>query len=142
MVFDIFEGEKVLVERINVLGNSVTNEDVVRGELLLDEGDPFTKLSLDKSIAKIKSRKIFKTVKPSVSTGSSSDLKIIDIRVEEQPTGEISAGAGVGTEGGTFATKISENNWLGEGKILGLEFELTSESIKGCLLYTSPSPRD
>ena len=52
MVFDIFEGEKVLVERINILGNSVTNEDVVRGELLLDEGDPFTKLSLDKSISK------------------------------------------------------------------------------------------
>ena len=139
LVFDIFEGEKVLVERINVLGNSVTNEDVVRGELLLDEGDPFTKLSLDKSIAKIKSRKIFKTVKPSVSTGSSSDLKIIDIRVEEQPTGEISAGAGVGTEGGTFATKISENNWLGEGKILGLEFELTSESIKGELNYSDPN---
>ena len=139
LIFDIFEGEKVLVERINVLGNSVTNEDVVRGELLLDEGDPFTKLSLDKSIAKIKSRKIFKTVKPSVSTGSSSDLKIIDIRVEEQPTGEISAGAGVGTEGGTFATKISENNWLGEGKILGLEFELTSESIKGELNYSDPN---
>ena len=139
LVFDIFEGEKVLIERINVLGNSVTNEDVVRSELLLDEGDPFTNLSLDKSIAKIKSRKIFKTVKPSVSTGSSSDLKIIDIRVEEQPTGEISAGAGVGTEGGTFATKISENNWLGQGKILGLEFELTSESIKGELNYSDPN---
>ncbi len=139
LIFDIFEGEKVLVERINVLGNSVTNEDVVRSELLLDEGDPFTNLSLDKSIAKIKSRKIFKTVKPSVSTGSSSDLKIIDIRVEEQPTGEISAGAGVGTEGGTFATKISENNWLGQGKILGLEFELTSESIKGELNYSDPN---
>ena len=139
LVFDIFEGEKVLIERINVLGNSVTNEDVVRSELLLDEGDPFTNLSLDKSIAKIKSRKIFKTVKPSVSTGSSSDLKIIDIRVEEQPTGEISAGAGVGTEGGTFATKITENNWLGQGKILGLEFELTSESIKGELNYTDPN---
>ena len=139
LVFDIFEGEKVLIERINVLGNSVTNEDVVRSELLLDEGDPFTNLSLDKSIAKIKSRKIFKTVKPSVSTGSSSDLKIIDIRVEEQPTGEISAGAGVGTEGGTFATKVTENNWLGQGKILGLEFELTSESIKGELNYTDPN---
>ena len=139
LVFDIFEGEKVLIERINVLGNSVTNEDVVRSELLLDEGDPFTNLSLDKSISKIKSRKIFKTVKPTVSTGSSSDLKIIDIRVEEQPTGEISAGAGVGTEGGTFATKISENNWLGQGKILGLEFELTSESIKGELKYTDPN---
>ena len=54
LVFDIFEGEKVLIERINVLGNSVTNEDEVRSELLLDEGDPFTNLSLDKSISKIK----------------------------------------------------------------------------------------
>ena len=41
-----------MVERINVLGNSVTNEDVIRGELLIDEGDPYTKLSLDKSISK------------------------------------------------------------------------------------------
>ena len=43
-------------------------------------------------------------------------LKVIDIRVEEQPTGEISAGAGVGTNGGSFAFQIKENNWLGEGK--------------------------
>ena len=46
---------KVLVERINVTGNSITNEDVIRGELILDEGDPFTKLNIEKSIAEIKS---------------------------------------------------------------------------------------
>ena len=45
--FNIFEGEKILVERINITGNSITNESVIRGELVIDEGDPFTKLGLD-----------------------------------------------------------------------------------------------
>ena len=44
LIFNIFEGEKILVERINITGNNITNEDVIRGELILDEGDPFTKL--------------------------------------------------------------------------------------------------
>ena len=92
--FNIYEGEKILVERINILGNNITNESVIRGELLLDEGDPFTDLKLEKSISKIKSRNIFGEVTHKVSTGSSPDLKIIDISVEEKPTGEISAGAG------------------------------------------------
>ena len=100
LIFNIKEGKKILVERINILGNNITNEDVIRSELLLDEGDPFTKLSLDKSISQIKSRNIFRSVKPKISDGSSSDLKVIDIVVEEKPTGEISAGAGVGTDGG------------------------------------------
>ena len=48
--FNIFEGEKVLVERINIIGNSVTDESVIRGELLLDEGDPYNKLNMEKSV--------------------------------------------------------------------------------------------
>ena len=51
-----------MVERINILGNSITKEEVIRSELDLDEGDPFTKLNLDKSIANIKARRIFRTV--------------------------------------------------------------------------------
>ena len=50
--FNIFEGEKKLVERINILGNNITNESVIRGELLLDEGDPFTNLSLENPLSK------------------------------------------------------------------------------------------
>ena len=91
LIFEIYEGDKVTVEKINVLGNNVTNEEVIRSELTLDEGDPFTEIKLDKSIASIKARNIFRTVNKSVKDGSSSDLKIIDIRVEEQPTGEVSA---------------------------------------------------
>ena len=58
----------------------------------------------------------FSEVLLSVKDGSADNLKIIDINVKEMPTGELSAGAGVGTNGGTVGTKISENNWLGEGK--------------------------
>ena len=57
---NIYEGEKSLVERINVLGNTVTNEDVIRGELLVDEGDPYSKLKFDQSVSRLKGRNIFK----------------------------------------------------------------------------------
>ncbi len=137
--FNIKEGQKVLVERINIKGNNVTNESVIRSELLLDEGDPFTELQLDKSIANLKSRNIFKSVKSNTLSGSKNDLKIIDIFVEEKPTGEISAGAGVGTNGGTIAFNVSENNWLGEGKKIGLDFEMSEESLKGQFTYTNPN---
>ena len=78
-----------MVERINIIGNNITNEEVIRGELILDEGDPFTKLNLDKSIAKIQARNIFKKVDVNVTDGSKNNLKVIDVIVEEQPTGEI-----------------------------------------------------
>ena len=137
--FKINEGSKVLVERINITGNNITNESVIRSELLLDEGDPFTNLNLDKSIARIKSRNIFKSVVSTTSDGTLKDSKIIEIKVEEKPTGELSAGAGIGTSGGTIAFNIQENNWLGEGKQIGFDVEINSESLKGTINYTNPN---
>ena len=84
-------------------------------------------LNLEKSVSELKARNIFKTVKCEVSDGASKDLKVIDIFVEEKPTGEISAGAGFGTNGGTFAINIKENNWLGAGKSVGFDFEIDQE---------------
>ena len=139
ITFNINEGERKLVERINILGNNVTNESVIRSELLIDEGDPFTKLALDKSISKIKSRNIFKNVNSQVKDGNANNLKIIDITVEEKPTGEISAGAGVGTNGGSFAINISENNWLGRGNRLNFEIEVDQESLIGNISYANPN---
>ena len=139
ITFNVFEGEKQLVERINVKGNTVTNEDVIRGELILDEGDPFTKLNLEKSISKIRSRQIFKDVKYETIDGSENNLKVINIEVEEQPTGEISAGAGIGTNGGALAFGVKENNWLGTGKSVSFEVELDQESLAGILNYNDPN---
>ena len=137
--FNIYEGEKNLVERINILGNNITNETVIRGEILLDEGDPFTNINLDRSLANLKSRNIFKSVKSDVSIGSANNLKIININVEEKPTGEIAAGAGVGTNGGSFEFTISENNWLGEGKKLDFNLASDSESLSGTISYNDPN---
>ena len=139
IVFNIFEGEKNLVERINITGNNVTNEEVIRGELILDEGDPFVKLNLEKSIAEIKARRLFKNVNYEVLSGSQKNLKIINIDVEEQPTGEISAGAGIGTSGGTFGFNIKENNWLGRGTSASFDIKLDKESLAGQLSYNDPN---
>jgi outer membrane protein insertion porin family len=139
IIFNIFEGEKELVERINIKGNTVTNEDVIRGELSLDEGDPFTKINLEKSISKIKARNIFKDVRYQVSKGNENNLKIIDIEVEERPTGEISAGAGIGTSGGAVAFGVKENNWLGTGKSVEFNIDLDEESLSGVLSFVDPN---
>ena len=139
IVFNIYEGEKDLIERINITGNTVTNEDVIRGELILDEGDPYIKLNLEKSIAKIKGRGIFKNVAYKVKDGSKNNLKIIDINVEEGATGEISAGAGISSSGGTLVFSVTENNWLGEGKIVGFEADIDEESLAGKINYSNPN---
>ena len=138
IVLNVFEGKKNLIERINITGNYATNEDVIRGELIVDEGDPLTNLNLDKSIAKIK-EEFFKDVSYEIKDGSQTNLKVININVEEQPTGEIGAGAGIGTSGGTLAFNIKENNWLGEGKALAFEVQLDDESIAGNLTFSDPN---
>ena len=136
---NIFEGGKQLVEKINVTGNTVTDESVIRAEFLLDEGDPFNLLKLDQSIARLKSRNLFGLVKKEIIEGSSKEQKIIEIVVEEKATGEISAGAGVGTNGGSFAFNISENNWLGKGVGVSTNLEIGAETFTGGLSVTDPN---
>ena len=97
------------------------------------------KLNLEKSIAEIKARNIFKDVNYEILDGSENNLKIININVEEKPTGEISAGAGIGTSGGTFVFNVRENNWLGEGKQVGFDIDIDEESLAGTLSYLDPN---
>jgi len=136
---NIFEGAKQLVEKITIIGNSVTDEAVIRAELLLDEGDPFNNIKMDQSIARIKARNIFGAVKNKIMEGSSKDQKIIEIMVEEKPTGEISAGAGIGTNGGSVAFNITENNWLGKGVSTSFNLDLSAETFSGGLSITNPN---
>ncbi len=139
IIFNVYEGEKTTIERINVTGNSITNENVIRGELLVDEGDPFTKLTIEKSISAMKSRNIFKNVNYTIEDGNTNNSKIININVEEKPTGEISAGAGIGSNGGSFAINIKENNWLGEGKKIAFDIQIDEESVAGVISQTDPN---
>ena len=137
-VINVIEGQKILVEKIDIMGNTVTNETVIRSALLLDEGDPYSKVKIDKSISNIKSKRIFASVKESITEGSMPNTKRIEIVVEEMPTGEISAGAGIGTNGGSFAFNIKENNWLGKGVTVSAAAEVSAESVRGSLSFTDP----
>ena len=136
---NIYEGTKLLVKRINISGNTVTDESVIRGELLLDEGDPLNNLKLEQSIAKLKARQIFSSVASNITDGELKDEKIININVEEMPTGEISAAAGVGTGGGSFGFSVKENNWLGKGIGLSTDFNVSKETFSGGVFYTDPN---
>ena len=138
---NIFEGEKVTIERVNIIGNNVTNDSVVRGELIVDEGDPYSALLVNKSINEIKSRNIFGRVEHEVLAGSTPDQKIIEITVEEKATGEIMAGAGIGTDGTSFQFAVKENNWLGRGIKLQSSLNMSTEKVSGDLLVINPNYR-
>ena len=137
--FIIEESEKIFVEKINIYGNSVTRESVIRNQFVIDEGDPYNKLLANKTINNLKSLNFFKKVDSEIIEGSASDLKIININVEEKPTGEISAGAGVGTSGGTIAFGVKENNYLGKGLTVQSNLTINEESLKGIFAVTNPN---
>ena len=139
IIFKVKESEKFYIERINVFGNNITQENVIRNSLEVDEGDPFNELLNAKSINNIKSLRIFKKVQSDVVEGSTPNTKIINIEVEEKPTGEISIGAGVGSEGGSVGFAVSENNFLGKGIKLATSLSVTDDSIRGEFTIRNPN---
>ena len=136
---NISESDKFYIEKINIRGNFNTLEEVVRNNLIVDEGDPFNEILFNKSVNNIQSLGIFKKVKTDVEDGSNDSFKEINIDVEERPTGEISITAGFGTAGETIGAGIKENNFLGKGIKLNTNLELTAESIKGQFIYAKPN---
>ncbi len=139
LTFDIGESEKFYVEKINVLGNNVTREDVIRNNLLIDEGDAFNELLQAKTLNNLKALNYFSKVEADIIDSPDANKKIINITVEEKPTGEIMAGAGVGTSGGTVALGLSENNFLGRGIEFSSDVSLSPEALKGLVSLNNPN---
>ena len=143
LTFQILEPDKkFFIERFNILGNNVTQESVMRNQFELDEGDPYNEILISKTINNLKNLNFFKNVNSEVKTGSSDELKIIDITVEEKPTGEITASAGVGTSGSSIGAGIRENNFLGRGINLISNLTLSEDSIKGIFSVVNPNFRN
>ena len=137
--FNVTDAKKFYVEKINILGNYVTIEEVIRNKLIVDEGDPLNNILYNKSIDNIRSLGIFKNVKAEIKDGSDLNSKEIDIIVEEKPTGEISLSAGVGTSGSTIGGGIKEKNFLGKGIDLSTNLEVSEDSVKGEFIYSKPN---
>ena len=139
LIFTIGESKKYYVDRVNIIGNDITEESVIRNLLVVDEGDPFNELLNAKSINRIKASNLFKKVEFEIVEKENNYQKDINIIVEEQPTGEISAGAGVGSSGSTVSFGIKEANFNGKGIALNTNLTITAKSVSGGLNFSIPN---
>ena len=139
LLIKLEESKKFYIERINVFGNYITDENVIRNSLLVDEGDAYNEILVNKSINEIKAKRLFKVVNKSIDNGSTKELKVININVEEQPTGEIFAGAGTGTSGTSISFGVKENNYLGQGVKVDTKISLSDTSTQGSLTINNPN---
>ena len=133
------DSEKFYIKKINITGNNITSERVIRNQFLADEGDPYNDLLLNKSYNNIRALGIFKNFETNIDTDEGNKTKVININVDEKPTGEIFAGAGTGTSGSSVSFGISENNYLGEGIRLGGDLSLSAEIINGKFFLSEPN---
>jgi len=137
--FKIEETEKLFIEKINIYGNNITRESVVRNQIEIDEGDPFNQILYAKSLNNIKSLNFFEAVDAEILDGSKFNSKIINITVKEKATGEIFAGVGTGTSGSNLSFGIKENNYLGSGVVVDSSLSLSEARVKGNLLISNPN---
>ena len=137
--FKIEETEKFFIERINIFGNNVTRESVIRNQIEIDEGDPFNQILYVKSLNNIKALNFFENVDGEILDGKQFNTKIININITEKATGEIFAGVGTGTDGSSFSFGVKENNYLGRGVKVDSNLNVSEERIKGKFLVSNPN---
>lgn len=117
VLFNINEGPKVYVNRIDITGNTRTLDKVIRREISFSEGDAYNKFSINYSKDKIRSLKFFDKVEIIEERVMDTDKLNLNITVEEKNTGSATIGAGYGDQNGTtFTAGLSESNFLGKGQ--------------------------
>jgi outer membrane protein insertion porin family len=133
------EGPRVYVERINVRGNTRTRDYVVRRELDLGEGDPFNKVLIDRAERRLNGLGYFKKVRVTTEPGSAADRVVVNIDVEDQPTGAFSISGGYSTADGAIGeVAVSESNFLGRGQFVRLAGQIGQRSNGVDFSFTEP----
>jgi len=132
--------KKTLIGKINVYGNSITEEKVVRDSLIISEGDILNISKIKKSIDNIDSKNFFKKTDYKITDSDlQKNSKDLNLYVKEQPTGSLSAGIGYGSSGGLLEGSINERNFLGKGIDLNFTGRLASEKVSGVFSYIDPN---
>jgi outer membrane protein insertion porin family len=139
IIVQLNEGQKSLVNKINIKGNTITEEKVIRDNLVISEGDQLNSSKVKKSIDNVKSKQLFSKVDYKIEDSEKKNFKDLNLFVKEQPTGNISAGVGYGTNGGLFEASVNERNFLGQGINLNFTGRLSSDVIRGELSFVDPN---
>lgn len=139
VTFNVKQGPRVYVQRINIVGNVRTLDKVIRREMQLVEGDAFNTTKLKRSQERIKNLGFFKKVKVNTSPGVAPDKTVITVEVEEQSTGSLSLGFGFSTTDGPLAdVNIHESNFLGRGEDVRIGTVVSLRSQQVDLSFTQP----
>ncbi|SRR5665213_819264 len=139
VIFNIDQGPRVYVEKINISGNNRTLDKVIRREFRLVEGDAFNRVLLDRSRTRIKGLGFFKDVDIKNAPGSQPDRTVLNVKVTEQSTGELSVGAGYSSTS-SFVGQFSytERNLFGRGQYVRASIQLSTISKEFALNFTEP----
>ncbi len=137
--FRVDEGPRVFVERIEIIGNQRTRDEVIRREMRLDEGDAFNSARIRLSRQRIENLGFFENVEITNAQGSAPDQTVVTVEVVETSTGEFSLGAGFSTEEGALGSVgLRERNFLGRGQNVGVSFTLSQRTQQVDLSFTEP----
>ena len=139
VIIQLNDGQKSLVNKINIKGNTITEEKTIRDNLIISEGDQLNSSKIKKSVDSIKSKQLFSKVEYKIEDSDKKNFKDLNLFVKEQPTGNISAGVGYGTNGGLLEASVNERNFLGQGINLNFTGRLSADVIRGEISYTDPN---
>ncbi|MCU0816587.1 MAG: outer membrane protein assembly factor BamA [Cypionkella sp.] len=138
--FAIVRGERIFVERIDIEGNTTTLDQVVRRQFRSAEGDPFNPREIRQAAERIRALGFFSNADVNARPGTASDQVVVDVNVEEQPTGSLTLGASYGADEGVgFNVGLSETNFLGRGQTLSFSVSTASESRSASLAFVEPA---
>ena len=122
ITFDVVEGPRVFVERIEIEGNTQTLDRVIRRQIELVEGDPFDARKIRDAQRRIRALNYFSRVEIAVEPGATEDRAVLKVRVEEQPTGSLSFGVGYSSSAGPIGNvALTERNFLGRGQLVNVQ---------------------
>jgi len=139
VIVQLIQEKKIPINKINISGNTITNEKFIRDNMVLSEGDNLSNAKIRKSVDIIKSKQIFSKVEYKIDESNNKNGKELNLFVKEQPTGSISAGIGYGSNGAMFEGSLNEKNFLGNGVNLNFTGRISSEKITGDLTYVDPN---
>lgn len=139
ITFEVNEGPRVFIERIDIVGNNRTLDRVIRQGMRVSEGDAFNRVLLDRSRQRIQALGFFKEVTVEESDGSQPDRSVVTVTVEEESTGELAFAAGYSTNASfLFDVSITERNLRGRGQFLRLRASTSQQRQQLDLRFTEP----
>lgn len=139
ITFEVNEGPRVFIERINIVGNGRTLDRVIRREMLVSEGDAFNRVLLDRSRQQIRALGFFENVTVEEQDGSQPDRSVVNVTVEERSTGELAFAAGYSSnESFLFDVSITERNLRGRGQFLRLRASSSQQRQQVDIRFVEP----